>query len=231
MKAHFRPWLYVALLGFSQLAVVLGIVALSWIFPVISSTVGTPTFNLATVAACSVAAVLMLYKISSSLSINDMAACYGLVRIKPVAMLLSCVIGAGFGIVAQSIAHLELKGVAESSALLSPFLNRPGVATIVLSILLLFSPFVEELVMRGCLYNEFRRSYRIGTSVLVIVALSFLLHWPTVVASSLFLIFFAVLQIILCLLIERTRSVFSSIACHTCYNSIFVAEAVSKGFY
>jgi len=108
---------------------------------------------------------------------------------------------------------------AEKYPLTKPFIHQPGPEKYLLVILLLVGPVFEEIIMRGFLYRAFRESYGIILSVSTMVLVTTLTHWGVMTASLWMFLLLAVLQAILCLILEKTRNLWNCIACHFVYNA------------
>ena len=86
-------------------------------------------------------------------------------------------------------------------------------------ILLLVAPVFEEIIMRGFLYRVFRESYGITLSVGIIALLGTIAHPGLVTASVWMFLLVAFMQVIICLILEKTRNLWNCIAFHIGYNA------------
>ena len=81
-------------------------------------------------------------------------------------------------------------------------------------------PFYEEAVTRGFLYRAFRDSYGVLLSISLILAVSAYFHWGIVSRSPFSLGCLALLWILICVVRERTGSLWNCLLCHAVYNAI-----------
>ncbi|HLX71635.1 MAG TPA: type II CAAX endopeptidase family protein [Verrucomicrobiae bacterium] len=88
-----------------------------------------------------------------------------------------------------------------------------------LRFLLLAAPFVEEFVMRGFLYPAFRQSYSITFSVVSILVIAVFEHLP-MTTSIIGPAAVISLNVLLCLVRERTGNLWNCILCHLAYNIV-----------
>ncbi len=95
-----------------------------------------------------------------------------------------------------------------------------------LVILLLGAPIFEEIIMRGFLYRTFREHYGTALSVSIIVVVAMLTHPGVLQASPWLFGVLAVSQATLCLVLEKTGSIWNCIACHFAYNATVVTAWV-----
>lgn len=91
--------------------------------------------------------------------------------------------------------------------------------------LLLFGPFIEEVVNRGFLYKAFRGSYSLEFSMALIVALTIITHWPQCNHSPSTTFSLSALTIVQCYLREKSGSLWDCILCHFVFNAslLFIA--------
>lgn len=82
----------------------------------------------------------------------------------------------------------------------------------------LISPFCEEVATRGFLYPAFRRSYRFLVVTVIIVCLSAYFHWSSVSRSLFTFGCLASLWALLCIVREKTGSLWDCLLCHAVYN-------------
>lgn len=84
----------------------------------------------------------------------------------------------------------------------------------------LIVPFYEEAVTRGLLYRAFRRTYGtlIGTCIIVCVSTYF--HWGGVSRSFFTFCCLASLWTLLCIVRERSGSLWNCLLCHAVYNCV-----------
>ncbi len=88
-----------------------------------------------------------------------------------------------------------------------------------LTLAALLAPFFEEAFFRGFLYRAFRNSYGIGAAVVIVVAVSLLFHLDRLRLSPLYLVGIGLANLALCVLKERTSSLWNCIAFHLAFNT------------
>ena len=81
------------------------------------------------------------------------------------------------------------------------------------------TPFYEETVMRGFLFKAFRGSYGVPTSVAVILCANTWFHWG-LVAKPMSYAMVSLGALLLCLIRERTGSLWNCILFHCAYNTV-----------
>jgi membrane protease YdiL (CAAX protease family) len=81
-------------------------------------------------------------------------------------------------------------------------------------------PFCEEAVARGFLYRAFRGSYGPSLTTVFIICFSAYFHWGSVSRSVFTFACLASLWALLCILRERTGSLWNCLLCHAVYNSV-----------
>lgn len=81
--------------------------------------------------------------------------------------------------------------------------------------------------MRGFLYRAFRESYGIAFTVAIIVMTATVTHWRVMRASPWLFLLLAVLQSILCLILEKTNKLWNCIACHVTYNATIAGAFIT----
>jgi membrane protease YdiL (CAAX protease family) len=119
----------------------------------------------------------------------------------------------GFGINEEQ-STLDDLGVGDSATMTA--------AAAVLVVIL--APLVEEFFFRGFVYRSFRTSLGVWPAALGAGAIFGVIHAPTGIAAVPILIF---LGVALCLLYERTGSLYAPIAVHAVNNSIAFAAATA----
>jgi membrane protease YdiL (CAAX protease family) len=80
-------------------------------------------------------------------------------------------------------------------------------------------PFFEEVVFRGFLYRAFRGSYGRFLSTVLIICMAAWFHWGAVIHSLWTPACLFSLWILLCVIRERTGSVWNCVLCHAAYNA------------
>src|SRR5262245_44247384 len=86
------------------------------------------------------------------------------------------------------------------------------------SYLVLLAPFYEETVMRGFLYRAFRGSYKPLPSILLVLCVVVYFHWGFLTEPLTFTCM-VVVMVLLCLIRERTGSLWNCILVHAAYNA------------
>jgi membrane protease YdiL (CAAX protease family) len=89
-------------------------------------------------------------------------------------------------------------------------------------------PFYEEAALRGFLYDAFRGSYRVFPSICLIVCFSGYLHWHSITASLYTFACLAALWTLLCIVKERTGSLWDCLLCHAVYNAVGINLWISS---
>jgi membrane protease YdiL (CAAX protease family) len=213
-----RPWLYLAFLFGSQL-IALILLGAVWAFvPGFRYWVETPlgTFSVTVfgmLAAFSVVALL-------SGSRHQLFRLFEFHSIGQGFSYLSIGAGLALGLTGVLLTRLGVAHFAENYPMMRPFVRFVGPQTYLFGALLLLGPIFEEIIMRGFLYRAFRRAYGVPLSTSALVVVAMLMH-PGVFAASLWLfILLAVLQILLCSILEKTRNLWNCIACHCAYNAV-----------
>jgi membrane protease YdiL (CAAX protease family) len=84
---------------------------------------------------------------------------------------------------------------------------------------ILLTPFYEETVMRGFLYKAFRGSYGILGSVAAVLCANTWFHWG-LVSKPLSFAMVSLGALLLCLIRERTESLWNCILFHCAYNTV-----------
>jgi membrane protease YdiL (CAAX protease family) len=82
----------------------------------------------------------------------------------------------------------------------------------------LISPFCEEVVTRGFLYRAFRGRYSPLVTTIIIICFSAYFHWSSVTRSAFTFGCLASLWALLCVVRERTGSLWDCLLCHAVYN-------------
>lgn len=82
----------------------------------------------------------------------------------------------------------------------------------------LIDPFCEEVVTRGFLYRAFRGRYSPLVTTVIIICFSAYFHWGSVSRSAFTFGCLASLWALLCIVRERTSSLWDCLLCHAVYN-------------
>lgn len=216
-----RPWLYLAAVFGSQL-VALVVVATFWaFFPRFGYWVGTPfgTFSVTVFGGLAAFLVVILF----SASRLDLFSLFELQSLRQGLRYFAPGTGFVLGLAGVFLTRIGVAHFADNYPLMRPFIHFPGSQKYLLVILLLIGPIFEEIIMRGFLYREFRKSYGITLSVSTIVLAAMLTHPGVMAASPWLFLFLGALQAILCLILEKTRNLWNCIACHFVYNATVVS--------
>ena len=127
-----------------------------------------------------------------------------------------------FGCVGVLAARLGLARSAGKHALFTPFMREHGLAQYLLAILMLIVPIYEEIVLRGYVYQTFRKEHSVSKSVVAVVLLALILHYGVVSASTLAFLSIVAVQSVLCLVLEKTNNLWNCILFHGVYNGILI---------
>jgi membrane protease YdiL (CAAX protease family) len=84
----------------------------------------------------------------------------------------------------------------------------------------LIGPFCEEVVTRGFLYRAFRGRYGFLVTTVIIICFSAYFHWSSVSRSGFTFGCLASLWALLCIVRERTGSLWDCLLCHAVYNLV-----------
>ena len=85
---------------------------------------------------------------------------------------------------------------------------------------ILVAPFCEEVATRGFLYPAFRRHYSLVISTLIIICFSAYFHKSSVFRSAFTFGCLGSLWVLLCIVRERTGSLWDCLLCHGVYNLV-----------
>ncbi len=80
-------------------------------------------------------------------------------------------------------------------------------------------PFFEEVVIRGYLYAAFRGTYGRVLSTFVTISVSTYFHWSSIARSPCTAACLILLWVLLCLLRERTGTIWNCVMAHAAYNA------------
>ncbi len=86
------------------------------------------------------------------------------------------------------------------------------------------TPFAEEIVMRGILYSAFRSSLGVPISIFLVVVVQASFHWSILSKDLINSILLIAGGIILCLLRDRTASLWNCVLFHGIYNASVSSE-------
>lgn len=223
MKSTCRayPWLALAAVLGSQIALLVAIVVFWTLFPKFGywATGRLGTFSLT--AAAGIAAFLVVVAFAQPKSLRGFLDTFDIASLHQGISRYSVASGGILGLI--GVLLTSIGGPQLSERLLTrPFVHQPGPGKYLLTILLLVGPIFEEITMRGFLYRAFRSRYGISFSILTIVAVSAITHWGVTTRSLSISLLLAVLHVILCLLLEMTRNLWDCIICHILYNAVLI---------
>jgi len=88
----------------------------------------------------------------------------------------------------------------------------------------LIVPLYEEIATRGFLYTAFRKSYGPSITTVLILIFSAYFHWGAISHSPLTTMSLVSLWILVCLVRERTSSLWNCVICHVAYNAVVSRE-------
>ncbi len=84
----------------------------------------------------------------------------------------------------------------------------------------LIAPFCEEIATRGFLYRAFRGRYSPLVATIIIIGFSSYFHWNSVSRSVFTFSCLAVGWALLCIVREKTGSLWDCLLCHSVYNAV-----------
>jgi membrane protease YdiL (CAAX protease family) len=225
-KSRLTPWLsIVAVLG-SQLLAVIAIGSLMRVLPALAYYPQTPIGTFLISATGGIAAFLTVVLITRPTSVFDFLTRFKLQLSEDNIRYSFVVFGSILGCIGVFVARLELTNFAKEYVLTKPFIHANPWGKSLRAILLLAAPVVEEIVVRGFVYQSFRQCYSICSSVIAVLLLEIILHWSQMRSAIPVFILLATLQIILCLILEKTRNLWNCILFHCAYNGILVIASV-----
>jgi membrane protease YdiL (CAAX protease family) len=82
------------------------------------------------------------------------------------------------------------------------------------------APFCEEVATRGFLYPAFRKHYGFLVTTVIIICFSAYFHWSSVSRSAFTFACLALLWVLLCIVREKTGSLWDCLLCHAVYNAV-----------
>ncbi len=83
-------------------------------------------------------------------------------------------------------------------------------------------PILEEVVMRGFIYRAFRGSYPQFVSTLLVLSIVTFMHWSAVWRGPATFLFIETVAVVLCVIRERSGSLWNCIIFHAAYNGTAV---------
>lgn len=82
------------------------------------------------------------------------------------------------------------------------------------------TPFAEEVATRGFVYRAFRGNYGIVLSIALITCWELLGHWQIAFHTPFNFALYASFAVFICIVREKTKSIWNCIFCHAIYSSI-----------
>jgi membrane protease YdiL (CAAX protease family) len=217
-----KAWLSIVWVIGSQLVALAGIVFITWVFPTLAAYWQTPagTFSVFVIGAC--VALVFVILITRPKSVSEF-----LVRFKFqlswTAISYSVIaLGSIFGCVGILVARLDLTHFAEKYALTKPFIHEHGLAQYLLPLLMLTGPIYEEIVLRGYVYQTFRKEHGVCLSVVAVVVVALVLHSPVIRVSIWAFLLIVAVQSVSCLVLEKTNNLWNCILFHCVYNGMLI---------
>ena len=137
--------------------------------------------------------------------------------------LAGILFGVGLGILGV---YVTSRVRLPNSAITARFVGAPTAKQLYLVGMFLTGPFVEELIMRGFLYRAFRNTYGFfGATTFVLLVAGFT-HMDVVSKSLWGLFFIMSVNLTICCIRERSRSLWDCILCHVAYNGVLAMETL-----
>lgn len=137
---------------------------------------------------------------------------------KLTAATLMIVLGAALAIVAV---YLVNNGGGNPQTALVHNLSGSGPSGIVwLRFIIIITPIVEEIAVRGYIYTAFRGSYSITVSVTMILLIAGAAHFTAITSSWVAAGALLALNLLLCIIRERTDNLWNCVLCHGAYNLV-----------
>lgn len=221
-RSILRPWLCLAALFGSQIALLVVVVVFWGLFPGFKYWVNSPFGAFFITAAGGLAAFLVVVAFAHPKSLAGFLKVFEFASIRKGISYYALVAGVVLGLAGVFLTRI---GGVESSEryLTKPFIYQPGPEKHLLTILLLVGPLFEEITMRGFLYRAFRERYGVSFSIFTIVVVAAITHLGVTTKSLSISLLLTVLQVILCLFLEMTRNLWNCIICHVLYNATLIS--------
>jgi membrane protease YdiL (CAAX protease family) len=207
-----------ALFGSQLFALVVAGIALEY-FPPFRYWIDTPLGQCFLVAMGGLAALLVVLLLTRAQSGTDLLNLIEIKSIREGVSYFVVVVGVFLGIIGVFISQAERVEFSEKSHIVRVFIHQEGLGKNLFAILLLVGPIFEEIIMRGFLYRAFRKRYGVSFSIFIIVLAGTFTHLNAVTLSVWVLLLLTALQIILCLILEKTGNLWNCIMCHFAYNA------------
>jgi membrane protease YdiL (CAAX protease family) len=212
-----KPWLYLAALGGSQLGLLIVIAALALTF----APFAVWAYSAHAAAVMTAASLFVLLVVALVLtrprSVSEFLDQFYLRKPPGGVAVFALLVGMALGGV-----WYVLPWVQGQSGLSGAFNGADAVGRGLLFFCWLGLPVIEELVVRGFVYRVFREVYGVVVGVLVVVAVTVITHWTPMMSSPWIFAVLALLNVVLCVFLEKTRSLWNCIVCHMAYNGMCV---------
>lgn len=218
LKAYLHPWLCAAALYVSQIAIAVLALVGCVVSPGFTYWLASPLGVFSVTAIGGAAALGVIWLFLRPPSVGEYFRQLGL-RFPPRDVSIPLVLlGLALGLVAN---YLGTRFPAEAnSPYLKSFANGSYEGAYLYAVVLVAGPVLEEMVMRGFLYQAFRKGYGAPMSVASLVFIGTLTHWKVATASVWYFLMLALLQVTICLAFEKTRNLWNCIAIHVAYNAV-----------
>lgn len=219
MASPWRPWLYAVALFGSQLAALIAIIGISTCFSKSRSWFATPagTFSITILSGFTALGTVIYF--SHLRSLKDILKLFEFENIRRGFNCFAIAAGFVLGVTGIWLTRIDIPDLAGTYSLTKPFVFEAQSAKILLMILFVVGAIIEEIIMRGFLYRAFRAAYGAILSVLAIVLVATLAHPGVMTASPRIFLLLGVLQVTLCVILEKTDNLWNCIACHVLYNA------------
>jgi membrane protease YdiL (CAAX protease family) len=133
-------------------------------------------------------------------------------------------LGVAIGIVAVFGARVWGGGDPEIGRLILRARSEGGLAYIVAAMML--GPFPEEAILRGYVYQGFRRSYGRFLGIALVAALNVVLHLDSIRGSFFAAYFYCGLGVLQCFIFDTRRNLMDSIVFHAAYNTTIICHMI-----
>lgn len=115
--------------------------------------------------------------------------------------------------------YLASLGMAPHNPITEGLVTAQPVERLWLTALILFVPFVEEVIVRGFLYRAFRNSYSFSVTTILVLLLAGVGHWGVVSKSLTGFGLIMALNAVLCYTREKGQSLWDCVIGHLAYNA------------
>jgi hypothetical protein len=214
-----KPWLYVFALFFSQVALLLLITICCWIFPQTINLLSTSIAAILLVLMSGVFALGTVILIIRPSSVHEFLDYFDLrlniCEIKVISLLL----GFCLGFAGVILSKYNLVDSSRNPNFSQIFKESNFYIKYFFALALIVFPFIEEIVMRGFIYRIFRDYYGILFSSGLVLLIVLVTHWSAMTASVPAFLILCIVQVVLCLIYEKTNCLWNSIICHATYNA------------